>query len=150
MREVRTEIVINATKEEIFKVLIDTDNWASWNPIVKDVKGTTKLGSQLTVSMAGKNPESKGPVYKAKVVQFEENKKIVWHAKMLFSFLFSNEKILELETTGGKTKFIQIETFSGIMVNAMWDKMKDGVPIMLNMMNEALKENCESKSQKSA
>ena len=63
---------------------------------------------------------------------------------MFFSFLFSNEKILELETTA-KTKFIQIETFSGIMVNAMWDKMKDGVPIMLNMMNEALKENCESK-----
>ena len=92
MREVRTEIVINATKEEIFKVLIDTDNWASWNPIVKDVKGTTKLGSQLTVSMAGKNPESKGPVYKAKVVQFENLKKLYGMLRCFSHFYLAMKK----------------------------------------------------------
>ena len=67
--------------------------------------------------------------------------------KRSFSFLFSNEKILELETTGGKTKFIQIETFSGIMVNAMGQDER--WCSCANMMN-GTKENCESKSKKSA
>ena len=58
---------------------------------------------------------------------------------MIASFMFSNEKIIELEATDSGTKLLHKETFQGIMAAMMRSQMENGVAPMLNSMNEALK-----------
>ena len=138
MREVRTEIKINAPKAKVWDILMDFDTWAEWNPIVTKAGGSAAIGEALTMTMAGPDggdAQSYSPV----ITEFSPPDSFRWNAKMGASFLFSNDKILELTETESGTHLVHSETFSGLMAAMMWGKMKAGVPPMLNSMNEALK-----------
>ena len=58
---------------------------------------------------------------------------------MMAGFIFTNDKIIELEATAVGTKVTHTETFKGLMVPLMRGQLEKGVPPILNMMNEALK-----------
>ncbi len=138
MREVRTEININAPKAKVWDILIDFDKWAEWNPIVNKAGGSAALGQALHMTMAGKDggdAQSYSPV----ITEMNRPDSFRWNAKMGAAFLFSNDKILKLTEIDSGTHLVHSETFSGLMATMMWGKMKEGVPPMLNSMNEALK-----------
>ncbi len=46
-KEIRTETVINATAEKIWKALIEFPQYREWNPFIIFVKGKTLPGSHL-------------------------------------------------------------------------------------------------------
>lgn len=138
MREVRTEIDINAPKAKVWDILINFDKWAEWNPIVNKAGGSAAMGEALTMTMAGEDG-SDAQSYSPVITQFNAPNSFRWNAKMGAAFLFSNDKIVELTETDSGTHLVHSETFSGLMATMMWGKMKEGVPPMLNSMNGALK-----------
>ncbi|MEC4674417.1 MAG: SRPBCC domain-containing protein [Nitrospirota bacterium] len=145
MREIRTEIEIAAPLKKVWKILTDFDNWKEWNPIVIQVSGAASLGSKLSVSMRGKDGKD-GPKYMPIITIFEEPKSFRWRATMMAGFIFTNDKVFELEETVSGTRFIHKELFSGMMVPLMWCNMNEGVPPMLQSMNDALKTKAEKSS----
>ena len=138
MREIRTEIDIAAPPSTVWSILTDFNNWSVWNPIVNQASGVASVGSKLSMTMRGEDGKD-GPKYAPVVTEFNEPKYFRWRATMMVGFLFTNEKIFELEVTDAGTRLIHIETFSGIMVPMCWSKMEGGVPVMLKEMNAALK-----------
>ena len=112
MREIRTEIEIAAPLTQVWNILTDFDNWKVWNPIVHQVSGAASLGSKLSISMRGKDGKD-GPKYMPIMTIFEEPKSFRWRATMMAGFLFTNDKVFELEETGSGTRFIHKELFSG-------------------------------------
>ncbi len=145
MRELRTEIEIAAPITKVWSILTDFDNWKEWNPIVKQVSGAASLGSKLSVSMCGKDGKD-GPKYMPIITIFEEPKSFRWRATMMAGFIFTNDKVFELEETDSGTRLIHKELFSGMMVPITWSKFDKGVPLMLNSMNDALKRTAEKDS----
>ena len=145
MREIRTEIEIAAPPTKVWSILTDFDNWKNWNPIIDQASGTASLGSELSMTMRGEDGKD-GPKYMPIVTNFEEPKLFRWRAKMMAGFLFTNDKVFELEETGAGTRLIHKELFSGMMVPMMWSKFDEGVPPMLNSMNDALKRTAEKDS----
>jgi hypothetical protein len=73
------------------------------------------------------------------VTKYEEPKLFRWCSKMMSEFLFTNDKVFELEEIDSGTRLIHIEAFSGILVPMFWGKLNEHVPSMLRSMNEALK-----------
>lgn len=144
MREIKTEIQIAAPPAKVWSILTDFENWKNWNPIINEASGEPALNSELTISMCGKDGKG-GPRYKPVVSIFEKPNSFRWRAKMMASFLFTNDKIVELKEVNGGTHLIHIETFSGLMVPMFWSKMEQGMPMMLKSMNEALKKRAEEK-----
>jgi hypothetical protein len=142
MKEIKTEIEIKAPIEQVWKTLVDFNNWKNWNPIVSDVSGSSSLGSKLSVIMRGKNGKATQK-YQPVISNFESPKSFRWRAKMGAEFLFTNDKVLELEKTNSGTRVIHKELFSGLMVNMFWKKMETFVPGMLDSMNAALKKQVE-------
>ena len=145
MREIRTEIEIAAPPTKVWSILTDFDNWKNWNPIVIQASGVAALGSELSVAMRGKDGKD-GPKYMPVVTIFQAPKSFRWRAKMMAEFLFTNDKVFELEETGSGTRLIHKELFRGMLVPLFWSKLDEGVPPMLNSMNEALKTKAEKSS----
>jgi len=142
VREIRTEIEINAPTEKVWRTLTDIDQWAQWSPIINEANGVAALGSELSITMRGDDGED-GPQYLPIITSFEAPKTFRWRAKMMSEFLFTNDKVFELEETGTGTRLIHKELFSGMFVPLFWSKFNDNVPSMLKSMNEALKKEVE-------
>jgi len=138
MREIRTEIEIAAPLTKVWSILTDFDNWKKWNPIVNQASGVASPGSKLSITMSctdGKDGNNYMPI----VTNVEEPKFFRWRAKMMAEFLFTNDKVFELEEIGSGTRLIHLEKFSGILVPMFWSKLNKGVLPMLKSMNDALK-----------
>ncbi len=142
MREIRTEIEINASQMDVWDILMAFDKWSDWNPTVNQASGTATLGSKVSITMAG--PEGRdGQKYSADIITFEAPRSFRWRAVMMAGFLMTNDRSFELEPAGDGTKLINTEHFSGLLVTLFWSKLEKFVPDSLNAMNAALKAKAE-------
>ena len=138
MQQVITEIEISAPPEKVWSILTNFNHWTEWNTTITKASGETAINTQLNITMSneiGKDSNAYSPI----ITQLEAPKRLRWQAKMMANFLFKNEKLVELEATETGTKMMHTEFFSGLMVKVFWGKMKDGVPLIMNKMNQDLK-----------
>ena len=138
-REVRTEIEIAAPIGQVWSTLANINEWAQWSPIINGSSGKALHGSTLDITMMSKEEGEDGPNYNPIITVLDEPKLFRWRAKMIAGFIFTNEKIFELEETSAGTRVVHKETFSGMMVPLFWSSVEKEVPSMLNSMNMALK-----------
>jgi len=140
-KEIKTEILINATPEKVWSILTSFDNYPNWNPFIKSIKGEVKVGNKIKVSI--QPPNSKAMTFKPKVLAFEINMELRWLGHLLFTGLFDGEHKFELIDNGnGTTTFKQSEKFKGIFIGLLnLENTKNG----FEAMNEKLKEMAEQK-----
>ena len=137
-KEIKTQIVINASPEKVWAILTDFNNYGTWNPFIKSISGEVKKGSKITARI--EPPGAKGMTFKPKVLAIDAHKTFRWQGHLLFPGLFDGEHIFELIDNGnGTTTFIQREKFRGILV-PLFKKMLDTNTVNgFTQMNEALK-----------
>ena len=142
MRELRTEIDIRATAEDIWKILMDFERFPEWNPFVRSITGEAKGGAGLKVRI---EPEGgMGMTMTPMVIAAVETKKFAWKGKLLFAGLFDGQHEFILEDEGdGRTKFVHREEFSGILVPILWPMLEKNTTRGFNDMNAALKKRAE-------
>jgi hypothetical protein len=145
MREIRTEIEITAPLTKVWSILTDFDNWAEWNPIVVQASGVASVGSKLNMTMRCGDDKAVNK-YMPVVTNVEELKLFRWRATMMADFIFTNDKVFELEEIDSGTRLIHIEAFSGMLVSLFWGKMEKSIQPMLESMNNALKSKAEKNS----
>lgn len=143
LQEIKTEIEISAPPTKVWSILSDINNWEKWSPIIKESKGIASVGSELTIAMIGKNEGEDGPVYKPVITELDKPNQFRWRAHMLTGFIFTNYKVIELEETSSGTHLTHKEMFKGLLAPIFCGQMEEGVPPMLNSMNQALKELAE-------
>lgn len=141
IKEIKTEIAINASPDKVWAILNDFGNYPQWNPFIKSIKGEVKVGNKITARI--EPPNTKGMTFKPKVLSYETNKELSWIGHLLFSGIFDGEHKFELIDNGnGTTTFIQGEKFKGILVGLLnIENTKKG----FEAMNEKLKELVERK-----
>jgi hypothetical protein len=138
MKEISSQIAIDAPIATVWKCLADLGHWKDWNPIVTEASGDLAIGSTLHITMCGID-DQKGHKYSPVVTMCKAPNKFHWKAKMMAGFLFTNGKIFELEETSSGTRLLHVETFSGLLVPLFWSKLNKGVKPMIQSMNTALK-----------
>ncbi len=143
MKTITTEIIINAKPEKVWTVLTDFEKYPSWNPFIQQIYGDKKVGSNLTTVL--QQPGGKKMTFKPVVLEYLENKEFRWKGKLFVKGLFDGEHFFILSKyEDSKTKLIHGENFNGILVGVfgkMLDKTKQG----FELMNKALKNECENK-----
>ncbi|AEE52047.1 SRPBCC domain-containing protein [Haliscomenobacter hydrossis] len=137
MKQIETEILIEATPEKIWSILTDFTNHPKWNPFIKSIRGEKKIGEKLTVSI--ESPGGNGMTFQPIVTSFKENVEFRWKGKLGLRGIFDGEHYFQLiRQENNRTKLIHGEQFSGILVPLMGkalDKTKDG----FELMNRSLK-----------
>ena len=143
-KEIKTEILINATPAKVWSILTTFDNYPNWNPFIKSIKGEVRVGNKITARI--EPPEASGMTFKPKILTLETNKELSWLGHLLFAGLFDGEHKFELIDNGNETTtFKQSEKFKGILV-PLFKKMLDNNTINgFNEMNKKLKELAEQK-----
>lgn len=136
-KQIRTEIVINATAEKVWKVLTDFAAYPSWNPFIISIDGGTSVGGRLTNTMLN---GGKKFVFRPVVTRSEPPRHFAWLGSLIVKGIFDGHHYFEIETLpGGQVMFIQGENFSGVLSG--WLLKKIGTETRNNFikMNEALK-----------
>jgi hypothetical protein len=141
MKELRTEIEINAPPERVWGVLMDFGAYAEWNPFIRRISGEPTVGSRLEVRI--EPPEGRGLTFKPAVRKVQANRELAWLGHLLLPGIFDGEHHLELAPRDGGTLFVQREEFKGILVPLFGrglEKTKRG----FEQMNAALKRRAEA------
>ncbi|MFC1785513.1 SRPBCC family protein [Candidatus Neomarinimicrobiota bacterium] len=141
MREIVTEISINATPNKVWNVLTNFYKHPEWNPFITAISGNKNVGEQIIVRM--RPPESKGMTLKPVISKFEKNKEFRWKGKLFFKGLFDGEHYFKLsDNKNGTTTFIHGEYFSGVLVGLLRKTLKN-TEVGFELMNIALKKESE-------
>ncbi|CAB1063526.1 hypothetical protein D1BOALGB6SA_8309 [Olavius sp. associated proteobacterium Delta 1] len=148
MKEIRTEIVIDAAVNEVWSILTDFSRHGEWNPFIRKVSGELCQGAQLQVVLGP--PGKRAMRFKPIVQLVEPEKAFRWLGHLFVSGLFDGEHIFELETAGkNATRFIQREKFNGILVGIFRKSLDTDIKSGFIAMNEALKKEAEKSSRQS-
>ena len=142
-KEIRTEIIINANQQDVWKVLSDFEKYPEWNPFILDMKGKAVKDEKLEVSLLLK--EDKTFDIKPTVQKAEEGSYFEWYGKSPLGF-FNGRHYFKIEKIGdNQVKFIHGERFTGWLVRPILKKIGENTREGFIKMNKALKERVEEK-----
>jgi len=142
MREIKTEIIINASIEKIWSTLIDFESYSLWNPFIRHIEGKAELNERLAVTI--QPPNKKSMVFRPKILSISKYK-LIWMGNLLIPGLFDGTHHFALVPTLGEgVKFLHSENFSGLLHRPIFKLMGETTKIGFENMNIALKRQCES------
>jgi hypothetical protein len=114
MKELRTEIEIQAPPEQVWQILTDLDQYPGWNPFIHHAIGKAKVGEKVDITF---RTGSKEMTLHCKVIKVEPNRELCWKYHVLLPALFQGEHSFVIEPIGdNKVRFIDREIFTGMLI----------------------------------
>ena len=146
MKEIKTEIIIEATAEKVWNTLTDFSTYAEWNPFITSIGGMPEVNHKLTavLSLEDRKPMTIKPT----LMVSDINKKFEWYGTMPLG-MFNGRHYFQIEElSNGMVKFTQGEYFTGWLVKPLLKMIGAKTQNGFISMNRALKERVESKKDK--
>lgn len=138
MKEVFSEIEIQAPAERVWRVLTDLARYPDWNPFIRRISGQLKEGKRLKVYI--ELPGGKGRTFRPKVLKAEPNHELRWLGRLLLPGLFDGDHIFTIGQIGSEhVRFVQREIFSGLLVSFLLHGLDMKIKLGFEQMNQALK-----------
>ena len=95
MKEIHTEIEINAPAEKVWKVLTDFAAYPEWNPFVRRGEGEVRVGARLHVYIQPSG--GKGMSFRPTVLVADPNRELRWLGHLWVRGLFDGEHSFSIE-----------------------------------------------------
>jgi len=144
MKQIATEIEIDAPANRVWSILTDFARYPDWNPFIIHIEGQPDKGARLTVKI--QPPDSKAMTFRPVVLNAEPGKELRWLGHLLLPGLFDGEHGFSIEPTReGKVLFRQSEQFGGLLVPLFWGKVGDKTRRGFEAMNQAIERIAEAK-----
>jgi hypothetical protein len=116
--ELRTEIEIEAPPDRVWAVLTDFESYPEWNPFIASFGGELTEGGELSIELTP--PESDSIHLRSTLVRVEQEREIRFRGHFFVRGLFDGEHFFQLiPIADEKTRFVQGEDFTGILVKFM-------------------------------
>ncbi|MBS9522677.1 SRPBCC domain-containing protein [Litoribacter alkaliphilus] len=139
---IRTEILINASKEKVWDVLTNFEGYSIWNPFIIESHGKPIEGSYLTNTMVSGDGTM---TFKPKILKMEKYRYFDWMGKLIFKGLFDGHHYFEIVELGAnQVKVVHGENFSGLLAGLILKKIGNDTRDNFIKMNLALKAEAES------
>jgi len=138
MKEIRTEIEIQASDKRVWQLLTDFASFPQWNPFMRQAVGEPKTGARLEVRIQPSG--ASGMTFRPTVLKVEPNRELRWLGHLLMPGLFDGEHILTIESLAeNRVRFVQREIFTGILVPLFAHELDTDTRRGFEEMNRALK-----------
>ena len=110
-----TEIIIDAPADAVWREFTNFSEYPRWNPFIKKISGDVKIGNRIHATI---QPEGgKAMIFKPVILSFEKDKILQWEGRLLLPGIFTGKHTFQfIKIDDHKTKLIQKEDFSGILV----------------------------------
>jgi hypothetical protein len=138
--DLRAEIEIDADPATVWRVLMDFQAYPEWNPFIGPIEGEQELGARLRVRI--QPPDSRGMTLKPHVTVVQAKRAFGWLGSLGIPHVFDGAHRFELEPIDGgrRTRFIQSEHFSGVLLPVIARKVLPNTLRGFEAMNRALAE----------
>ena len=142
MKELRTEIEIQASDKRVWQLLTDFASFPQWNPFMRQAVGEPKTGARLEMHIQPSG--ASGMTFRPTVLKAEPNRELRWLGHLLMPGLFDGEHILTIESLAeNRVRFVQREIFTGILVPLFAHGLDTDTRRGFEEMNHALKARAE-------
>lgn len=140
-KQIKTAIVINASRERVWNILTDFERYPEWNPFIVSIKGQLAVGNRLENTLASKGKPFR---FKPRVVAVEPNQYFAWLGSLFVKGLFDGHHFFQLESLGSnQVNLVHGEHFSGILSGSILKKIGEETRNNFIAMNQALKQRAE-------
>ncbi|PIB36621.1 hypothetical protein BFP72_15040 [Reichenbachiella sp. 5M10] len=140
MKEIRTEILIAAPIEVLWRVFIDFESYSDWNSIMT-VSGELAVGHRLKLTV---NLNGKVSSFRPKLTVIEDQRQVEWVGNLGHRRIFSGNHYFHFLPEGeGQTRFVHGERFSGVFSRGILKKVMDPTEEAFHKFNASLKEYAE-------
>ncbi|MFD3400259.1 SRPBCC family protein [Kribbella sp. NPDC058693] len=132
-----TELDIDASPEQVWKVLTDRRAYPEWNPFIISSTGDLKVGDKITnVLRDTKGSETK---FTPTLLAVVPNEELRWVGKVPPGALFTGEHSYRLTALpGGRTHLVQEEKFTGAAIPFTQSMLKNTIKPQFEAMNREL------------
>jgi len=134
---ITTEIEIDAPPADVWAALTDLDRYAEWNPFITEAAGVAEVGERLKNRM--QPPGERAITFRPEVTVVEPDETFEWLGHLGVPGVFDGRHRFALtELPDGRTRLVQSEQFSGLLVRPMRKRLDAGTVAGFEAMNEAL------------
>ncbi len=142
MKELNSEIEIQASAERVWQVLTDFTSFPQWNPFIRRASGIVQAGERLEVTIQASG--ASGVTFRPTVLIAEPNRELRWLGRLLIPGLLDGEHIFTIEPLGAhQVHFVQREIFRGLLVPFFVRRLDTDTRRGFEEMNQALKVRAE-------
>ena len=142
MKELHTEIEIQASPEKVWKILTDLAKWPEWNPFIHHAIGKAEVDETVDIDF---QPDSKGLKLHCTVVKAEPSRELCWKYHVILPGLFRGEHSFTIEPLGAdRVRFIDREIFNGLLVPLQAQSIDTNSKRGFEEMDKALKARAEA------
>ncbi len=113
MHQIRTEAVLPAPPEAVWKVLTDFDAYAEWNPLNLKASGKATLGARIPMTVLNPARPEKPIRMTIRIERLEPNRFLEWAGYV--PLLFKGRHFFELTPEGGGTRLRHGEDQTGLI-----------------------------------
>ena len=140
--EIRTEIEVAATADQVWNVLQEFDAYPEWNPFIPEIAGPIEEGARLDVRL--QPTEGKGMRFRPRVLEVAPGRALRWLGHLGIPGLFDGEHRFLIEPVApNRVRFVQEERFSGLLAPLILHFARTGTREGFVSMNAALKSRVE-------
>jgi hypothetical protein len=142
MKELHSQIEIQASAEQVWQLLTDFASFPEWNPFMRRASGEVKAGARLEVYLQPSG--ASGMTFRPTVLNAEPNRELRWLGRLIMPGLFDGEHILTIEPLEtNRVRFVQREIFKGLLVPLFAHRLDTDTRRGFDEMNRALKARAE-------
>jgi hypothetical protein len=136
-REIRTEVEIDGTAQQVWDTLTDFHSYSQWNTGFVKAAGRAEVGETLHITFAQK--PGKTMDMHPTVLVADPGRELRWLGRLLMPGIFDGEHRFEIhETEPGHVTFVQTERFSGVLVPFVRSMIEGNTLSMLARVNADL------------
>jgi hypothetical protein len=134
--ELRTQIDIPASPDEVWRHLIDFSAYDQWNPFITSAAGPAAVGSHLELRM--EPPGGRAMTFRPTVTELSNGRVLEWLGRLVMPGLFDGRHRFELAATDSGTHLVQRESFGGMLIPLLRRSLDRSTRAGFEAMNKAL------------
>jgi len=142
VREIRTDVVIDAPREAVWDVLADFASYPEWNPFL-NLSGEARVRTEVRLKTMP--PGRPANTQTAEVLTAWAPRHLRIQGTLRWPWLFAGTHIFELSNREGGTRFVNREEFTGVLAPAVLWLLGPKLPRGFHAMNFALKARVEER-----
>lgn len=143
MKEIMTEIDIDASPERVWDILTDFPSYVLWNPFIHRAYGSLKEGEKIEVHVH--TPGGEETTFFPTLTKVVLHQELSWLARLYLPGLLDSVHTFLLESRGEhRTHLIHKETFNGILVAPLMPSLEGPTRRGFEEMDQALKARAEA------
>jgi len=139
----KTEIVINAPPDIVWRVLTRFRKWDEWNPVINRIR--YKRGADTGRISIRLLPWVPSFSVQVAIIDLRDRSQFGWRACLLSERIFQGEHLFALISPAPHSvRFVQTETYSGVLAPVIGPFLKPLSRQAFKRMDDCLKSACEA------